>query len=81
MNVNVTHNESDNPEDNSLENTCIIMKLTGEEVARLNELRGGDTVIEYVRRVMDVTCAPEYVQAAERDHKRPFDTLSARAVG
>lgn len=77
--MNVEHHTdiSDNPEDRSLESDRIVMHLTGEEMKNLNEIRGGRTVVEYVRECMGVTGVPEHVAQAERDQQVPFDAQSA----
>ena len=77
MNVEITINHSDNPEDHSLENTKIAIGLTTREMARLDELRGGDSVSEYVRRTLDVECLSEEMQEIKDSQDAPFLGQSA----
>ena len=78
MNVNVEINRSDNAEDKSLECTRITINLTSREVDRLNEIRGGDSIIAYIKRIMNVERPPEEVEQMLRDQDRPFELVGTR---
>lgn len=62
MNINVETVKSDNADDLSGDVMRIICQLTSREVERLGERRGGDSIIEFVKRCLDVERDPEYVE-------------------
>ena len=69
MNVNIETNLSDNPEDHSLETTRVSLSFTAREMERLNELRGQESIAEYMQRVVDADRAPEHIEEAMKDHE------------
>ncbi len=69
MNVSFDQVPNDNPEDESLETMRITMNLTSREAEVLNQLRGGRTVIEYVKERLPFECSPEYIEQILHDQR------------
>ena len=77
MNISVDNIASDNPEDLSLEVTRVSVNLNSRETELMDELRGGDTVIEFFKKRLGIERDPEHIEQMMEDQKQPFEPESA----
>lgn len=70
--VKVQEGTSDNVEDHTLDCLRITITLQPGNLYTINQLRGGDTIQEYVRRQLPVQRGTEYQEQAEADQDRPW---------
>ena len=75
--VKVKEGISDNPEDHTMDCLRITITLQPGNLYTINQLRGGDTIQEYVRRSLPVQRGTEYQEQAEVDQSRPWIGMPA----
>ena len=62
MNIEVDTIKPDDPENKSLETLQIRCRLTPREIERLDQLRKGESAVQYVRRCLNLDRMPEAME-------------------